>query len=148
MTLSDWAAQHPDEVISQDVSRAAVAPLLGVVAREIADAEGVPSDDGRLEHAFAACLAVARAALAACGYRLRSTAHHYLAVESLQYTIGLTDAEIGELQRFRRMRARAIYDQVGIASREDAQAALTAARRLCERLTAWLAEERPDILPR
>jgi len=148
MTLSEWAAQHRDEIIAEDASRAAVAPLLAVVAREITDAEGVPSDDGRLEHAFAACLAAARAALAACGYRLRSSAHHYLAIESLQYTIGLIDSEISQLQKLRRMRARAMYDQVGIASREDAKAALAAARAVADRLTAWLSAEHPDLLPK
>lgn len=124
------------------------APLLAVIAREITDAEGVPSEDGRVERAFRACLTVARAALAACGYRLRSSAHHYLAVESLQYTIGLAKSEVSQLQRLRRMRARAMYDQVGIASREDAQAALNAARRLRDQLTCWLAQEHPDLLPK
>jgi len=145
MTLSDWAAQHRDEIIAEDANRAAVAPLLAVVAREITDAEAVPSDDGRLVIAFAACLAAARAALAACGYRLRASAHHYLAVESLRYTIGLSDNEVSELQKLRRMRARAMYDQVGIASREDAQAALAAARALADRVTTWLMREHPEL---
>jgi hypothetical protein len=144
MTLSEWAAQHRDEVIAEDATRTAIAPLLAVIAREITDAEGVPSDDGRLEHAFTACLTVARMALVACGYRLRSTAHHYLAIESLQYTLGLTEAEVSQLQRLRRMRARAMYEQVGIASREDAQAALAAARAVAARLNEWLAREHPD----
>jgi hypothetical protein len=146
MTLSDWVAQHPDEVVAEDANRAAVAPLLAVLAREITDAEGVPSDDGRLEHSFAACLTAARAALAACGYRLRSSAHHYLAIESLQYTIGLTDSDVSRLQRLRRMRSRAMYDQVGVASREDAQAALATARTVAERLNTWLSQQHPDLL--
>jgi hypothetical protein len=113
MTLSEWAAQHPDEIIAEDASRAEVQSLVAVVGREVADAEGVPSDDGRLEHAFAACVA---AALAACGHRIRSSAHHYLAMESPQYTVGLRSEEVHRLQTYRRMRARAMYDQVGIAS--------------------------------
>jgi hypothetical protein len=145
MTLSDWAAQHPDEIIAEATSRAGVARLLAVVAREITDAKGVPSDDGRLEHAFAACLAIARAALAACGYRLRSSAHHFLAIESLQHTIGLTESEVTQLQRFRGMRSRAMYEKVGIVTATDAQAALAAAHRLRERLTAWLGEEHPEL---
>ncbi len=146
MTLSEWAAQHRDEVIAEGATRTAIAPLLAVIAREITDAEGVPSDDGRLEHAFTSCLTVARTALVACGYRLRATAHHYLAIESLQYTLGLTEGEVSQLQRLRRMRARAMYDQVGIASREDAEAALTAARGLRDHLSAWLASEHPDLV--
>ena len=83
-----------------------------------------------------------------CGYRLRSSAHHYLAIESLQYTIGLSDSEVSELQKLRRMRARAMYDQVGAASREDAQAALEAAKAVAERLTTWLVQEHPDLSPK
>jgi len=147
MTLSEWATQHPDEIIVEDASRAAVPSLVAVVAREVTDAEGVPSDDGWLEHAFAACVAAARAALCACGYRIRSSAHHYLAMESLQYTLGLRGDEVHRLQTYRRMRGRAMYDQVGIASREDAQAALASARALADRLNAWLAAEHPDVLP-
>ena len=148
MTLREWAAQHPEEIITEEASRTAVPALVAVVAREIADAEGVPSDDGRLEHAFAACVAAARAALCACGYRIRSRAHHYLAIESLQYTLGLCSEELHRLQTYRRMRARTMYDQVGIASREDAQAALAAAKAVASRLTAWLAQEHSDLLPR
>jgi hypothetical protein len=52
MTLREWAAQRPDEVIPEAANRASVPALLAVLAREITDAEGVPSDDGRLEHSF------------------------------------------------------------------------------------------------
>ena len=147
MTLSDWAALHRDEMVAEEASEETIALLLPLVAREIADAESVLSDDGRLEHAFAACLAAARAALAACGYRLRTSAHHYLAIESLQHTIGLSDAEIRQLQTYRRMRSRAMYDQVGAASGEDARAALETAKAVAERLTTWLAREHPDLSP-
>ena len=141
MTLSEWAAQHPDEVLVDEVADAAVRSLVAVVARELADAESVRSDDGRLEHAFAACIAAARAALAASGYRLRTTAHHYRAIESLEFTLSVGSQEVHLLQSYRRMRARAMYDQVGAASREDAQAALASARAVAERLTAWLESE-------
>jgi len=148
MTLSEWAALHRDEIVAEEANRATIALLLPLVAREIADAASVLSDDGRLEHAFAACLAAARAALAACGYRLRTSAHHYLAIESLQYTIGLGEGDVRQLQTYRRMRARAMYDQVGAASREDAQAALEAAKAVAERLTTWLVQEHPDLSPK
>jgi hypothetical protein len=147
MTLRDWVAQHRNEVVPEDASRSAVALAVALVDRHIGDAEGVPSDDGRLEHAFAACLASARAALAACGYRLRSSAHHYLAIESLQYTIRLTDDEVSQFQNLRRMRARAMYEQVGVVSSKDAEAALAAARHLRIQLAAWLAREHADLAP-
>jgi hypothetical protein len=55
MTLSEWVAQHRDEIVAEDAARKATETLTGVIAREIADAESVPSDDGRFEHAVAAC---------------------------------------------------------------------------------------------
>jgi hypothetical protein len=45
------------------------------------------------------------------------------------------------------MRAQAMHDQIGIASREDAQAALAAARALADRLESWLASEHPGLRP-
>jgi hypothetical protein len=69
-------------------------------------------------------------------------------VESLQHTLGLPDGEVSQLQTLRRMRARAVYDQVGVVSREDAQAALAAARRMRGQLLTWLAREHPDLLPK
>jgi hypothetical protein len=90
MILSEWVRQHRDDLREENPTLAAVGALLEVVDREIGDAESVRSDDGRLEHAFAACLAIASVALAACGYRVRRgvSAHHYLLVESLGLTLG------------------------------------------------------------
>jgi hypothetical protein len=102
MRLSDWADQHRKQLREEPPDAAAMRALLAVVDREIGDAQGVPSDDGRLEHAHAACVAAARAALAASGYRLRSgiSGHHGLAVESLLHTVGLRDRDVNELHNY------------------------------------------------
>ena len=147
MRLSDWVGQHRSELIEVVPTTAAIGALLAVLEREIRDAAGVPSDDGRLEHAFAACLAVGRAALAASGYRLRSGAsgHHYLALESLILTLKISEDELDQLQGYRRMRSRAMYEQVGIVTATEARMALATAHGLQERLSTWLAQEHLDL---
>lgn len=147
MNLNEWATQHRDELVAEAPSAPVIADLRAVADREIGDAETVASSDGRLGHAHTACLALAAAALAAAGYRVRqgAPAHHWRVIESLAYTVGLTAAEVKELQDYRRKRTRAVYERVGIVTQTEAGAALTAARRLRDRVSAWLAAESPDL---
>lgn len=147
MTLHEWADQHRDDLRQETPRAAAIRALLQVADRELRDAESVWSDDGRLEHAFAACLAVAALALAASGYRVRqgASAHHYLLVESLHHTLKLTPAEVKELQDYRKKRSRSMYEQVEVVTKTEADAALTAAQQLRDRSAMWLAQEHPDL---
>ncbi len=43
--------------------------------------------------------------MAACGHRTRASAQHYLAIESLAYTLGLPGDAVHRRQTYRRMRA-------------------------------------------
>lgn len=147
MKLREWAEQHGDDLKREQPRAPAMADLLAVAAREIGDAESVLSDDGRLEHAPAACLAIAAATLAASGYRTRHGApsHHHLLIESLQYTVGVTSAEENELQLYRQKRSRSMYKKVALVTETEARAALNAAKRLKEQATAWLTREHPGL---
>jgi len=149
MNLHEWIEQHRDDLKIEEPKASGVADLLAVAAREIGDAESVLSDDGRLEHAFAACLAISAAMLAASGYRTRhgALAHHFLLIESLQYTVGITSAEANELQLYRQKRSRSMYERVGLVSETEARAALDAARRLRKVATVWLTREHPGLAP-
>jgi hypothetical protein len=140
MNLSEWVKQHRDGLRQEAPAAEVIVNLRAVAEREIADAESVLSDDGRLEHAHAACLALANAALAACGYRVRSGAsgHHFLTLDSLQYTLNLSEERVGELQEFRRKRSRSMYEQVGVVTNTEAGAALAAARQLSDEFERWL----------
>ena len=150
MKLSDWVKENREQVQKEPCSRAAIRELVAIADREIGDAETVRSVDGQLEHAHSACLAIARAALKACGYRVRSQAegHHRLTVASLEHTLGLPKKEVKELQGYRKKRSRAMYDEVGAVTDTEAQAALAAARRLRERLVAWLGDNYPNFAPK
>ncbi len=140
MTLSDWAKLHRDDLVAEPPDSNLIAELRAVADREIRDAETVESDDGRLGHAHTACLAIAAAALAASGYRVRhgSLAHHWRLIESLEYTLGLAPAEVKELQDYRKKRSLSVYERAGIVTSTEAEAALGAARRLRDRLSGWL----------
>ncbi|MCK4545995.1 MAG: hypothetical protein KAW17_01015 [Candidatus Eisenbacteria sp.] len=147
MTLDEWVDQHRGDLRPDSPRPETIHVLLEVADRELRDAESVWSDDGRLEHAFASCLAAASAALAACGYRVRKGApsHHYRRLESLVYTLGLSLNDVQELQEFRKKRSRSMYEQVGVVTRTEADAAVTAARRLRREVSAWLAREHPEL---
>jgi len=145
MTLAQWAEQHRDEVRQEGPDPAAVRARLRVLARHLRDASRVDTDDGRFEQAFAACLAAADAALAAAGYRVASPAHHYRAVESLAYTLGLEEGRVRELDRYRRKRAAVVYQDTGLVTPQEAESALAIARALQQQLLAWLADKHPEI---
>jgi hypothetical protein len=125
-----------------------IAELRAVADREIRDAETVESYDGRLGHAHPACLAIAAAALAASGYRVRqgAPAHHWLLIESLEHTLDLTPGQVKELQDYRRKRSLSVYEHASIVTSTEASAALAAAHRLRERCQIWLANEHRDVL--
>jgi len=147
MTLSEWAHLHRSDLVAEPPDKRVIAELRAVADREIRDAETVESHDGRLGHAHTACLAIAATALAASRYRVRqgSPAHHWRLIESLEYTLGLTPAQVKELQDYRKKRSLSVYERAGVVTSTEADAALAAARRLRERLAAWLAAEHPDL---
>jgi len=149
MTLSEWADLHPSDLAAEPPDSALIAELCAVTDREIRDAETVESYDGQLGHAHTACLAIAAAALAASGYRVRqgAPAHHWRLIESLEYTLGVTPGQVKELQDYRKKRSLSVYERADIVTSTEAEAALTAARRLRDQLSAWLASEHPDLSP-
>lgn len=148
MTLGEWVSQHRDQVRQEAAAKAPLGILLALAEREITDGQAVPSYDGRLQHAHAAILAVADAALLAAGYRLRAgtPAHHYLLLESLHHTLGLTPEQVNTLQQYRRKRVRITYQQVGAVTATEARAALDTARQLIDTLRDWLGAAHPDLL--
>ena len=119
MDLREWAAQHRDQVLPQRVRVGEVARLFRIIARHFSDALLPTSLDERFMNAFWACLTVAQIALRASGYRLRSEAHHYLAIESLSYTLGLSVDKVHTLHAYRRKRSRAQYEMAGVVSETE-----------------------------
>ena len=147
--MSDWARLHRGDLVAEAPRGDAVAELGTVADREIRDAETVASADGRLGHAYTACLAIAAAALAASGYRVRegSSAHHWRLIESLEHTLHVTRGQVKLLQDYRQKRSRSVYERAGTITSTEAGAALATARRLRDQFATWLSREHPDLLP-
>lgn len=147
MNLEQWVQNNLDELNSEKPSLSALRELVYVAEREIADAKSVSSHEGKLTHAYMACLCVGRAALAVCGYRIRGGArsHHYKGIASLECTIGLSSEEVREIQNYRQARHLSIYDFASAVSESKADCALTTAESLLQRYREWLGTNHPDF---
>lgn len=77
MTLEQWIQNNRDDLNSERPDPSAIKELISVAEREIIDAHSVSSSEGKLTHAYMACLSIGRAALAVSGYRIRGGAKSY-----------------------------------------------------------------------
>ncbi len=134
MNLQHWVQNNLDDLTSTLPDKDEAEELIRVAEREITDAGSVFSSEGKLTHAYAACLCVGRAALVLSGYRVRSgvKSHHYKAIESLEFTVGLTPDKVREIQHYRQTRHQSIYDHADTVSVGTAESALCSCRRVTE----------------
>ncbi len=97
--------------------------------------------------AYTAALACANAALAASGYRTRNDrSPHENALDSLRFTIQLSDRRIAKLQHFRKKRHSAHYELAGSISMTVSDEMIAIARELRQNVGAWLAELYPGLI--
>lgn len=117
-----------------------VARQVAIADRNLADAslDGL-SPDARTAMAHGATLALAAAALAALGYRVRRERHHERLLDSLQYSIGIDGARLRGLHKVRRTRNALSYEKLGETSDEEAGAIVDRVRELRAALMRWLA---------
>jgi hypothetical protein len=146
MTLKQWVAQNRDEILEKQTSSQEIESVLSLVDRDLRDAGAIESIDGRFTCTYWACLQIARAALRASGYRLRSTAHQVRAIESMKYTLGLDAVRLRRLQIFRTKRAAAAYETAGLITDEELRDAREMADYLKSALYEWLKSRHPDLL--
>lgn len=122
--------------------------LLKLIDRDLRDA-GTPglSADWKLTIGYNAALQCAIAALAASGYRPgRGGSAHYYAIESLRFTIGMTEDDVRAIDAFRKKRNIADYEKVGTISSTEAEEMVQLAREIRDRLIEWLGEGHPELL--
>jgi hypothetical protein len=146
MRLRDWARNG--WVVEHQASRQEIADLFTVADRDLHDCTVKDlSDDWRLAIAYNAALQCATAALAACGYRASREAHHYRVIQSLAYTIGANAALVAQFDAFRKKRNIGDYERAGLISATEAREMLNLARALRKRVTGWLREHHPELVP-
>ena len=93
MSLNSWAQNK--WLVKHRTSPQEVSDLLNVADRDLSDSLAKNlSADWRLAIAYNAALQVATAALAAAGYRAARQAHHYRTLQSLAFTLGLSQTVI------------------------------------------------------
>ncbi len=140
MFRNGWLVKHTP-------SKQEITDLLGVAERDITSSR-VPdlSPDWQLNIAYNAALQIAIAALAASGYRPGREAHHYHAIESLEYTLGVSSDTVNLLDTFRKKRNFSGYDRAGTTSTQEADEMYKLAYDLRKKLHSWLLTCHPELI--
>jgi hypothetical protein len=128
-------------------SRDEITRLLAIADRDIEQSQtpGLGSE-WRFDIAYNAALQLATAALAATGYHAERQNKHMRTLECLEFAAKIDSDTVSFLDRCRRKRHAAVYDQVGAVSDHEADEMLTAAIRLRREIAAWLQAEHPELL--
>jgi len=136
-------------IVGHESSRQEISELLGIIETDLEDAR-IPelSADRRLACCYGALLTAARAALRAAGYRVpkSSPSHHYYAIQSLRFTVGLNAQVLRQIETMGKKRATADYVRVGEVSQSMVEEGLTFAEEYCERITDWIREAHPSLI--
>ena len=145
MTLQQWLNNR--WLAEHETSRDEISGLLAVIERDLQNAAVAElSPDWKLAIAYNAALQCAIAALAAHGYRPgRGGAHHYYAIQTLGFTLGIEDEVIRTLDAFRKKRNLADYERAGLVTNTEAEELVDLTTELRDRLTVWLRKNKPDL---
>ncbi len=132
--------------MEHESSPAEIAELLRVIDRDLHDCRTAGlSADWQLSIAYNAALQAAITGLAAEGYRTTRESHHYRAIQSLAFTLGLDRSRIAQLDAFRKKRNISEYERAGGTSDQEAQEMVSLAMALRDELHEWLARQHPEL---
>ena len=125
-----------------------MAHLITAIQRRLMDAKNeTVTRENRLQQAYQSILQVAIAALHAKGYRLKSKpAHHVMAIESLEHTVGIERRLRDYYQSLRKRRHDVIYDAIISVSERDLEEAIERAEGLFTAFREWLRKEQPELV--
>lgn len=145
VTLRDW--EKSGWITRHKTSSQEIQDLFRIADRDLADCM-VPgiSADWRLNIAYNAGLQLAKAALAACGYRASREAHHYRVVQSLALTVGLGEDLIGQFNQFRKKRNISDYETAGRVSDHEVEAMIELSTILRQKIRDWFSKQYPKLL--
>jgi uncharacterized protein (UPF0332 family) len=144
VTLSDW--EKNGWVARHKTSSREIQDLFRIADRDLADCKTRSiSADWRLNIAYNAGLQMAKAALAACGYRASREAHHYRVVQSLALTVGLGEDLIRQFNQFRKKRNISDYETAGMVSDQEVTAMIELATALRKKIREWFSVQHPKL---
>ena len=137
MSLEDWLR---NKLITRYRPLAAeIAELLHICDRDLEKAKIVElGPDWRLSIAHNAAVQVAKAALETVGYRIRKEGQHYLALQSLAFTVKTDPDTIKQLDKFREKRNISGYEKAGLVTEQEAEEMIALAEQLRHDVERWL----------
>ncbi len=136
-----WIRRH-------DSSSREIAALFALADRDIEQSQ-VPGlgPEWRFDIAYNSTLQSATAALAAAGFRAERSNKHLRVIECLEFTVGLDKTQVRVLDKFRRKRHVAVYEQVGSISNLEAAEMVEMAKEIRRRVETWISTQYPELLP-
>ena len=145
VSLEDWL--NEGRLKAHKSSQNEIEQLFAVFERDMKDAqaEGL-SDDRRFTTAYNAALMVARAALAASGYRTSGEGNHYWTIQSLAFTLKPDAKTVKKFNKFRQKRNITDYEMIGRISEQEVAEMIALAQELRDMLTKWLKKNHSELM--
>lgn len=144
MTLQNLLGISLDAI---EPDKGQIGRLLTAAQRNIQDAK-LPalSAENRFDAAYKAVMQLSMAALHANGYRTLTSkpGHHQTAIQTLNLTVGLPQAQVIVLDALRKQRNLADYSGE-LVPESAVKACLEGAVTLHAHVTAWLAANKPNL---
>ena len=145
VSLEEWL--NEGHLKSYKTSRKEVEQLFAVFERDMADARVVAlSVERKFESAYNAALVMARAALAASGYRTSGEGNHYWTIQSLAFTLQMEADTINQFNKFRQKRNTSNYEMIGVVSEQEVTEMIALAQELRDMVTEWLKKNHPNLI--
>lgn len=145
MSLKQWAENgwlRPHKTSAQEISN-----LLGIVDRDLNDAEGDVSADWQFGIAYNATLKLCTILLYTSGYRPEKNMAHYRTLQALPVILGdQFKKDGGYLDACRIKRNSVEYDFVGGATAADARELVQYAQQLRQNVLDWLKKNHSNLL--
>lgn len=135
-----WIRRHA-------ASRDEISRLLAIADRDIEQSQ-TPGlgPEWRFDIAYNAALQLATAALASAGYQAERQNKHMRTLECLAFVANVEPDTVVFLDRCRRKRHSAVYDEVGAVSDHEAEEMRAVAIRLRGQIGSWLRDNHPELI--
>lgn len=145
VSLQDWL--NEGRLKTHKTSQKEIEQLFAVFERDMADAQAENlSTDRRFTTTYNAAFMVARAALAASGYRTSGKGNHYWTIQSLAFTLKPDAETIRKFNKFRQKRNTSDYEMIGVVSEQEVSEMVALAQELRDMVTEWLKKNHPELI--
>ena len=144
-TLENWLSEG--RLRRLDSSRQEISDLLGVVDRDLKDADIEQlSTDRRFATAYNAVLQLASITLRACGYRTRGAGHHWITFQMLPLVMGNDQQDRADyFNACRTKRNDADYDASGEISDAEVEELIAEAMQFRTVVLGWLESNHGEL---